>query len=254
MSGCGTGELSGTFPPKQCSPNPSRVAKSKLTSMSEHASLTGGTRGELSCTSDWASWETSNPTLRPSASKAPVTGRTTSACGGRGHERVEVDMEVERLQCIPASSTVAVGHEQVRSEAHEPSRPGRATLERRRVEVLSGYEPKAAGTSGRASMPIAFARFAGSTSSVPEIEFVGTGVSSTFPRGRRSSRSVPYRGDQRTWVVGGHQGQSLPNVRPRHGGQDPPCRAAYATASARLRTPSLRSTLLTWCEAVLRLM
>ena len=55
-----------------------------MISMSERASPTGGTSGARSCTSDWASCEISKPTFSPSASNAPVTGRTMSACSAVG--------------------------------------------------------------------------------------------------------------------------------------------------------------------------
>ena len=123
-----------------------------MISMSERASPTGGTSGARSCTSDCASCETSNPTFRPSASKALVTGRTMSACSAVGlMNRSRCTWKSSAWQRVPAAGAVAVGHQQVRPEADEPARPVRTALEGRRVEVLPGDEPEA----GRAERPVA---------------------------------------------------------------------------------------------------
>ena len=56
--------------------------------------------------------------------------------GRRAHEEVEVDLEVECLQCVSAAGAVAVGHQQVRPEAHQPRVAGRDGLQARRCRSL----------------------------------------------------------------------------------------------------------------------
>src|SRR4029453_2823479 len=140
-----------TSPSKKWSPSPSRVARSKMISMSDRASPTAGTNGARSCTSDWASCETSNPTFRPSASNALVTGRTMSACSAVGLMNRSRCTWKARARSVPAAGAVTVGHQQVRPEAHEPPRSVRTALEGRRVEVLPSDEPE----PGRAKWPVA---------------------------------------------------------------------------------------------------
>ncbi len=41
--------------------------------------------------------------------------------GGRAHEMVQMDVEVERPQRLPATCAVALGHGEVRPEAHQPA-------------------------------------------------------------------------------------------------------------------------------------
>jgi hypothetical protein len=121
------------------------------TCRSDRASPRGGTSGRRRCTSACAASLTSNPIRRGLGLERARHGKhDVGLFGGGVQEQVGVDEEVERGERRPPACAVAVGHDQVRAEVDQSTRPVRGALEGRGVEVLAGDIFEA----GRAQRPL----------------------------------------------------------------------------------------------------
>ena len=111
-----------------------------------------------SCTSDCASALTSKPILSASLSKgAGDRQHDVGQLGGRVHEQVGVDIEVERRQRLAPAPAVGVGEEQIGAEADQAAHRVGLLLQNGAVELVRGDELPA----GRAERPLAQAERSG---------------------------------------------------------------------------------------------
>ena len=114
-------------PFQNCSPSPSRAARSKMMSVSGRASPGGGTTAGRNWISDCASGADLEADLQPLA----LEGRgdrqhDIGQFGGRVHEQIGMGVEVQLPRAPRARAAVGMGQQHVGAEADQRRAPGRA--------------------------------------------------------------------------------------------------------------------------------
>ena len=126
-------------PFQNCSPRPSRAARSKMMSVSGRASPGGGTTAGRSWTSDCASGLISKPNFSASRSKAGGDRQhDVGELGRRVHEQVGMGVEIQRRQRLAPAPAVGMGQQHVGAEADQAAHGVRLALQDRAIEIAGG--------------------------------------------------------------------------------------------------------------------